>query len=74
MTDPLPWEYKCVEVHPRLECKYPEDMRFLNDLGSAGWELVGVVPRGESMYAYFKRPTLPRLVRDDASVPAASKP
>jgi hypothetical protein len=57
MAESPRWEYKCVEVHPALESKYSEDAQSLNELGSVGWELVEVVPRGETnLYGYFKRP------------------
>ena len=55
-AEPQKWEYKCVEVHPALESKYREDAQSLNALGWVGWELVEVVPRGEALYGYFKRP------------------
>lgn len=56
LAEPRRWEYKCVQVHPTLESKYAEDAQSLNALGSVGWELVEVVPRGESLYGYFIRP------------------
>lgn len=57
MAAPQKWEYKCVDVHPALECKYQEDAQSLDELGSEYWELVAVVTLGgTNHYGYFKRP------------------
>jgi hypothetical protein len=70
MAEPQQWEYKCVEVHPALESKYAGDAQSLNELGSVGWELVEVVPRGEAnLYGYFKRPRPQRSLQGNTPIP-----
>ena len=53
------WEY-AVETLSRdaAEANQPAKLRVL---GENGWELVAVIPEGEALRVFLKRPVYPRL-------------
>lgn len=60
---PVKWEYRTYYLSPR------EKKQFfgadLADLGDSGWELVSVIPRGERLVCFLKRPALTKTADED---------